>query len=151
MPDVDESTIGDFTALKERNPNVVVGVSIGGWAFNDNNTDTQGVFADIVSSDDKRQKFISELLKFMKHYAFDAADIDWEYPGAPDRQPPDTDTTGNKEGYVRLMEEIRETFDAEDRKYELSFTAPTSYWYTYALITFGAKFANHDLQVSSLV
>ncbi|KAJ6052520.1 glycosyl hydrolases family 18-domain-containing protein [Penicillium canescens] len=129
MPKADESTLSDFTALKERNPNVVVGVSIGGWDFNNNHTDTQGVFADIVSSSDKRQKFVDELMKFMKHYAFDAVDLDWEYPGAPDRQPPKTNTTGNTEGYVKLVQDIRKAFDAEDKKYELSFTTPTSYWY----------------------
>lgn len=128
MPDVDESTISDFTALKERNPNVVVGVAIGGWDFNNNKTDTQGVFADIVSSGDKRKKFIDKLLSFMKHYAFDAVDLDWEYPGAPDRQPPKANTTGNKEGYVKLLHDIRKAFDDEPKKYELSFTAPTSYW-----------------------
>lgn len=129
MPKADKSTISEFTALKDRNPNVVVGVSIGGWDFNNNHTDTQGVFADIVSSEEKRSKFIGKLLSFMKHYAFDAVDLDWEYPGATDRQPPKINTTANTEGYVSLMKDLREALDKEEKGYELSFTAPTSYWY----------------------
>lgn len=64
----------------------------------------------------------------MKHYAFDAVGIDWEYPGAPDRQPPKTNTTDNGANYVRLMQDIRKDFDTESKDYELSFTAPTFYW-----------------------
>ncbi|KAL3476933.1 glycosyl hydrolases family 18-domain-containing protein [Aspergillus californicus] len=129
MPDVPEKTLSDFTALKERNPNVVLGVSLGGWTFNDNHTDTQIVFAELSSSKENRSKFIKNLLSFMRHYGFDAVDIDWEYPGAPDRQPPSWDGTDDGKNYVKLMKEIREAFDDEGLDYELSFTAPTSYWY----------------------
>ncbi|KAL2869898.1 glycosyl hydrolases family 18-domain-containing protein [Aspergillus lucknowensis] len=129
MPDVPEKTLTDFTALKERNPQVVLGVSLGGWTFNDNHTDTQIVFADLASTKEKRSKFIKNLLSFMRHYGFDAVDIDWEYPGAPDRQPPDWDSKNDGKNYAKLMQEIRKAFDDEGLEFELSFTAPTSYWY----------------------
>lgn len=129
MPDIPESTFKDFTALKERNPHVVLGVSIGGWTFNDNHTDTQIVFAEIASTAKNRSKFIKKLLAFMRHYGFDAVDLDWEYPGAPDRQPKDWDSKDDGKNYVKLMKDIRKAFNDEDLEYELSFTAPTSYWY----------------------
>lgn len=44
MGKVDESSLSEFMALKDRNPDVVVGVSIGGWDFNNNHTSTQGSF-----------------------------------------------------------------------------------------------------------
>ncbi|KAI9370921.1 hypothetical protein BJX61DRAFT_548662 [Aspergillus egyptiacus] len=129
MPGVPETTLSKFTALKERNPHVVLGVALGGWTFNDNHTDTRIVFAEMASSKENRSKFIKNLLSLMRHYGFDAVDIDWEYPGAPDRQPPDWDGKDDGKNYVKLMREIREAFDEEGLSYELSFTAPTSYWY----------------------
>lgn len=128
MPGVDASTFADFTALKERNGNLVLGISLGGWTFNDNGTDTQGVFSIMTSTADNRQKFIRNLLSFMKHYGFTAVDFDWEYPGTPDRQPADTDTTKDGANYVKLIEDTRTAFDQEPINYEISFTAPTSYW-----------------------
>lgn len=129
MPDIPERTLTDFTALKERNPSVVLGVSLGGWTFNDNHADTQIVFADLSSTSEKRSKFIKNLLSFMRHYGFNAVDLDWEYPGAPDRQPEDWDGADDGKNYVKLMQDIRKAFKDQGLDYELSFTAPTSYWY----------------------
>jgi chitinase len=63
--------------------------------------------------------------KFMPAYGLDGVEIDWEYPGAPDRggQPDDI------ANFPLLMHEIRSTFDRTGRKYGLSFTAPTAFWY----------------------
>lgn len=129
MPDIKEKTLKDFTALKERNLHVVLGVSIGGWTFNDNKIDTQKVFAEISSTEDNRSKFIDKLLSFMRHYGFGAVDIDWEYPGAPDRQPKDWDSKDDSKNYVKLMKDIRKAVDDQELEYELSFTALISYWY----------------------
>lgn len=56
---------------------------------------------------------------------FHRLDIDWEYPGAPDRggKPEDTDN------YTRLMKTLRQTFNGSPRRLGLSFTIPSSYWY----------------------
>jgi chitinase len=52
-------------------------------------------------------------------------DIDWEYPGAPDRggKPQDTDN------FTRLMKTLRQTFNGSPRRLGLTFTIPSSYWY----------------------
>jgi chitinase len=52
-------------------------------------------------------------------------DLDWEYPGAPDRGGKTEDT----ENYVLLLQAIRLAFDESDGDYGISFTAPSSYWY----------------------
>lgn len=111
MPDIPEKTLTDFAALKERSPNVVLGVSLCGWTFNDNHTDTQIVFADLSSTPEKRSKFIKNPLSFMRHYGFNAVDLDWEYPGAPDRQPEDWDGADDGKNYVKLMQDIRKAFE----------------------------------------
>ena len=56
---------------------------------------------------------------------FNGLDIDWEYPGAPDRGG-NADDTAN---YVLLLQTLRETFDASGGHYGLTFTTPSSYWY----------------------
>ncbi|KAK6433413.1 hypothetical protein LTR95_010408 [Oleoguttula sp. CCFEE 5521] len=63
----------------------------------------------------------------MVRYGFDGIDLDWEYPGAPDRG-------GNEEediqNFVELLKTLRATFSSSARSnYGLTFTAPTSYWY----------------------
>lgn len=52
-------------------------------------------------------------------------DIDWEYPGAPDRGGKPEDV----ENFVSLLKTLRQTFDANSRSLGLTFTAPSSYWY----------------------
>lgn len=56
---------------------------------------------------------------------FDGMDLDWEYPGAPDRGGKTEDT----KNFVKLMQTLRETFDASGSHLGLTFTAPSSYWY----------------------
>ena len=128
MPGTDQNDFASFTSLKERNGALITGISLGGWSFNDNNTATQAVFQDMVSTQDKRAKFINNLIAFMAHWGFDLVDFDWEYPGAPDRQPPNSDTTNDSSNYVALLQELRLAFDSQQGNRYISFTAPTSYW-----------------------
>ena len=115
--------------------------------FSDNNTETQPLFSEIASSDGNRQKFASNVVHFMQqngtskandklemlfwasilifYTGFDGLDIDWEYPGAPDRGGKKEDT----KNFVLLCETLRKTFDSSGKKFGLSFTAPSSYWY----------------------
>jgi chitinase len=71
----------DVRTQRSGNNALEVFVSIGGWTFSDNHTETQPVFTNIASNAGNRQKFADNLLSFMKRYGFDGADIDWEYPG----------------------------------------------------------------------
>ncbi|OQO13612.1 hypothetical protein B0A48_01841 [Cryoendolithus antarcticus] len=117
----------DVKTLKSRNSNLEVFISLGGWTYSDNGTSTQAVFPEIASDPAKRQKFADNLVSFMVRYGFDGVDLDWEYPGAPDRG-------GNEEkdiqNFVELLKTLRSTFLSSARgNYGLTFTAPTSYWY----------------------
>ncbi|KAI4763235.1 glycoside hydrolase [Aureobasidium sp. EXF-3400] len=119
------SLFSEVTSLKQRNPDLKVWISIGGWSFNDNNTATQHVFSDAASSITKRALFALKLTQFMTQYGFDGADIDWEYPGAPDRGGSSADVVN----YPALLDIIKFKWKVEGKNWGLSFTAPTSYWY----------------------
>jgi chitinase len=58
----------------------------------------------------------------MSQYAFDEVHIDWEYPRAGDRGGIPEDG----ENFTALLQELKDAFN---RRYILTFTAPTSYWY----------------------
>ncbi|KAF2416681.1 hypothetical protein EJ08DRAFT_666620 [Tothia fuscella] len=140
MDNLPAKLFADFTKQKEKNRDVKYMIALGGWTFNDNFTATQPVFHDIVSSPANRAVFISNLISFLKYYAFDGVDIDWvivhhvassnnanpsqEYPGARDRGGHPEDGVN----FTIFLKELRGALDAVG-EYVVSFTIPTSYWY----------------------
>ncbi|RDW92951.1 uncharacterized protein DSM5745_00273 [Aspergillus mulundensis] len=120
---VDQYTFAAVAGLKKRNPDLKVIIALGGWAFNDNHTVWQPVFSDMVSSSYKRGTFIGQLELFKSHYGFDGVDFDWEYPGAEDRGGHEDDGRN----FRKLLESLATFYRGTD--FEISFTAPTSYWY----------------------
>lgn len=77
--------VSQITNLKQKATGLKIWIPIGGWIFSDNDTDTQAVWGDLASTPAKRSQFANNLIKFMREWGFDGADLDWEYPGAPDR------------------------------------------------------------------
>ena len=76
----------------------------------------------MASTPANRKLFISNLIGFMSQYGFDGVDLDWEYPGAEDRG-------GIPEDGANLTKLLKEMKQAMGRRYIVTFTAPTSYWY----------------------
>lgn len=120
----DTSLYSQFTALKSKKQGLQTWISVGGWSFNDatNTPNTQTAFSDMTSSAANRKVFISALIQFMTTYSFDGVDIDWEYPGAPDRGGVPADT----ENFVAFLQELRAAFGSN---LGISCTLPSSYWY----------------------
>lgn len=119
MDSRDVAYYSQFTALKTST--LQTWIAIGGWDFNDPGP-TATTFSDIASSAINRAAFISSLMSFMAEHGFQGADIDWEYPGAPDRSGRPEDT----QNLVLLMQEMRAAFGTT---YGISMTLPASYWY----------------------
>lgn len=117
-----DSLFSDVTAAKQNRPNLKVFISLGGWSFSDNGTTTQPIFGNIASSAANRKQFANNAVSFMNRYGFDGIDIDWEYPGAPDRGGKTEDTNN----FVLLLQDMRSTFQASSRPFGLTFTAPAS-------------------------
>lgn len=105
-----------FTALKQQNPSLKVFISVGGWSAGG------AIFSNMVSSSSSRSAFITSAVTFLKTYAFDGIDIDWEYPAATDRDGVAADT----DNYVTFLKELSDAFGT---KYGISATLPSSYWY----------------------
>ncbi|KAJ7021249.1 hypothetical protein C8F04DRAFT_973044 [Mycena alexandri] len=125
--EVVEMTSGDSklwtetTALKSQNPALKVFLSIGGWTFN--NPPTASIFSTLVASSANTNTFIKSVLNVMNAYGFDGIDIDWEYPVAEDRG----GSADDKVNYPTFLKAVKTAFTPYG--YELSFTAPSSYWY----------------------
>ena len=103
------------TGLKATNPALKVFISVGGWAAGG------AVFSTMVSSAENRRTFIDSAIQFMKTYAFDGIDIDWEYPAASDRGGTAADTAN----FVEFLKELRA---ACGKQFGITATLPSSYW-----------------------
>ncbi|WP_165003743.1 MULTISPECIES: glycosyl hydrolase family 18 protein [unclassified Enterococcus] len=118
--------------LRGKNPNLKIGVSLGGWS-------KSGDFSEVAANPAKRKHFVENVMKFIKYTNMDFVDVDWEYPadvrqpdmvdnvndeGTPDAKPED------KENYITLLQEMRESLDRQGEElgktYELSVALPSS-------------------------
>jgi GH18 family chitinase len=70
--------------------NVKVLISVGGWGW-----DKQ--FTSLAANPATRTAFVQNLVKIVEQYAFDGADIDWEFPD-PDQ---------SSQNFLALMQELR--------------------------------------------
>jgi len=77
MDNLPVTLFSDLTDMKKKNSGLKAVVALGGWTFNDNGTTTQPVFSDMVSTQQNRAKFITNLLSFLREFAFDGVDFDW--------------------------------------------------------------------------
>ncbi|KAH8895714.1 hypothetical protein GQ53DRAFT_853840 [Thozetella sp. PMI_491] len=125
MPGVPNDVITQISALKSQNPGIKLMMSLGGWSFNDNGTDTQQVYPQMTSTLGNRLAFIGNLLAFLTEYGFDGVDFDWEYPGAGDRGGGPNDGAN----FESLLFDLRVVNLLLPKPYIVSFTTPTSYWY----------------------
>ncbi|KAF1922183.1 glycoside hydrolase family 18 protein, partial [Didymella exigua CBS 183.55] len=124
MDNLPDKLFTDFTNLKKKNPALKMVIAIGGWTHNDPGP-LQKVFSNMVSTKASRSKFIGNLMSFLRMYAFDGVDFDWEYPGADDRGGVPEDG----ENFTQFLKELDEENKKQPNKYIVSYTVPTSFWY----------------------
>ncbi|KAL0257640.1 hypothetical protein SLS55_006803 [Diplodia seriata] len=136
MDDLSVDLFSRMTDLKKKNSDLKMVIALGGWTFNDNGTVTQPVFSNMVSTAANRKLIIDNLLAFLRQFAFDGVDFDWEYPGAGDRGGHEDDGAN----FVTFLKELNEAIAEDPVDYIVSFTIPTSYWY---LRGFDLKAINH--------
>ena len=115
-----------LAALREKNPNIKTGISLGGWS-------KSGDFAKVAADPIKRAKYVENVMQFLKSTDMDFIDVDWEYPNSV-RQPDLVDNKNDEgtpdagpqdcENYLTLMQDLRNALDKQGaeigKTYELS-------------------------------
>ncbi len=104
-------------ALKQRNPDLKIIPSIGGWTLSD-------PFFDFTTKAN-RDTFVASVERFLKTWKFyDGVDIDWEFPGGGGENANLGDPINDGPAYIALMAELRAMLDKLEaetgRKYELT-------------------------------
>ncbi|KAF9115821.1 hypothetical protein BGX27_006252 [Mortierella sp. AM989] len=89
--------------LKAKKPSLRTAITVGGWDMN------MAHYSEMVSSAEKRQKFIQSAIAFVRENGFDGIDFDWEYPSDPKRGGHPEDP----ENFVTFLKEMREAANAE--------------------------------------
>lgn len=84
--------------LKQKNRNLKVMLSIGGWTY----TNEKKHMDSPASTEAGRNKFASSCVDMIKNYGFDGIDVDWEYPQNTDQ--------GSQ--FLALLKAIRSAMDA---------------------------------------
>ncbi|KAL6834323.1 glycoside hydrolase family 18 protein [Trichoderma sp. SZMC 28015] len=99
-------------------------VSFGGWGF------STGVASYEVlrkaMSPESRDRFVSNIVSFVKEANIDGIDLDWEYPGAPDIPGIPAGLPSDTRNYLDTLRALRKALPA---KYSVSIAVPASYWY----------------------
>ncbi|XP_049812389.1 chitinase-3-like protein 1 isoform X1 [Schistocerca nitens] len=86
-----------FNKLKSSNTKTLV--AIGGW------NEGSATYSAVMNNAALRQKFVQNVVNFVKTYGFDGFDLDWEYPANRGGSP------GDLRAYVELLKELRAEFD----------------------------------------
>lgn len=103
----DTTNIKGLVALRKRNPDLKVLISLGGWSWS-------GGFSDAVLSDTSRQAFATSAMDIVTRFSLDGIDIDWEYP--------DMAGSGHayrkedKQNYTLMFAELRRQLDITGKK-----------------------------------
>ena len=97
--------------LKDKNPDLQVLVSVGGWSW------SKG-FSDAALTESSRSKFARSCAEFVDLYNLDGIDLDWEYPnqvGAGNTYRPE-----DVQNFTLLLKEVRKELDqlTKNRKNE---------------------------------
>lgn len=104
----DGKTLRELTALRKRNPELKIVLSLGGW-------DDSLYFSDAAASPGSRKTFAQSCVDLLAEHGLDGVDLDWEYPvsgGAPGviHRPRD------KQNFTLLLRELRAALDRQGRR-----------------------------------
>ena len=127
--------LAQLQALKAKNPDLKLLVSIGGWGADN--------FSDAALTDESRRKFTASLMTMLRRYALDGIDLDWEYPGQPG--PGIKYRPEDKQNFTLLLQMLRRELDALSNQRGLSGNDR----YALTIATSGGEqyFANTEMSV----
>ncbi|WP_160734999.1 glycosyl hydrolase family 18 protein [Altericroceibacterium endophyticum] len=117
-----EGEIQGMIAWKNRNPDLKVVWSLGGWSYS-------RPFFEMTKSPQKRKKFIDSVVAWLDDPVMgfvDGVDIDWEFPGGLGADAGVGDASVDGSNYVALVKELREALDALGEKNQRSYELTTA-------------------------
>ncbi len=116
-PDIDLKNIQQLIKLREKNPQLKLIISVGGWSWS-------GRFSDVALTDSSRAAFADSAVDFIVEYGFDGIDMDWEYP-VSGGMASNVKRSQDKKNFTFLMKTLREKLEAQGavdgKDYVLSF------------------------------
>ena len=108
----DSATIQQMVALKARNPNLKIILSLGGWGGCQ-------TCSPIFNSSKDRKAFARSVRDLNEYFQTDGIDLDWEYPAIAGF-PGHAYEPGDKPAFTELVKQLRKKLG---RKNEISFAA----------------------------
>ncbi|XP_037726364.1 mucin-5AC isoform X9 [Drosophila subpulchrella] len=103
--DIEQGGYAKFTGLKTYNKQLKTMIAIGGW------NEASSRFSPLVASNERRQQFIKNILKFLRQNHFDGIDLDWEYPAHREGG-----KSRDRDNYAQFVQELRAEFEREAEK-----------------------------------
>lgn len=102
----DGDRIHEMAALRERNPDLKVIVSVGGWGRCEE-------FPKMAATAENRQRFAADAVQYIREHDLDGIDYDWEFP--------DEDETEDFTAILRtLRNALDEAGEEDDKEYLLT-------------------------------
>ncbi|KAF7367964.1 Glycoside hydrolase family 18 protein [Mycena sanguinolenta] len=117
----DVTPLTDLVQRKNAYSGLKVLIAVGGWDFSEDG-DTRDLWSLMVGSSANRATFIKSILAFLELMSLDGIDIDFEYPGAIERDAPATDTPD----LTAFFSELRTALPSQ---YLISIATPAGYWF----------------------
>jgi len=108
----DTAMIQKMVSLKQKNPDLKVMLSLGGWGGCE-------TCSDVFSSKENRNVFAQSVKELNGYFGTDGIDLDWEYPTIPGF-PGHKNQPQDKESFTKLVKQLRKTLG---KKQLISFAA----------------------------
>ena len=102
-PTQDKKNFQGLLALKKRNPQLRIVLSVGGW-------DYSTYFSDVASTAKGRETFAQSCVDLLTAHSLDGIDLDWEYP-VSGGQPGVIHRPADRENFTLLLRAIRDALD----------------------------------------
>ncbi|RZL50628.1 MAG: glycoside hydrolase family 18 protein [Pedobacter sp.] len=97
-----------LNSLKQKNPNLQILISIGGWSWSEN-------FSNAVLTDSLRKVFAKSSVHIIRKHNLDGVDIDWEYPGMQGEEG-NVYRPEDKQNFTLMFEAIRKELDILEKE-----------------------------------
>lgn len=102
--DNDDYNFQVLDSLKEKNPDLKILISVGGWS-------RSKFFSDAALTKESREIFSESAVDFIKKYSLDGVDLDWEYPGLSGDG--NVYRVVDKQNFTLMLKSLREHLDQQ--------------------------------------